>query len=422
MTVKDKKIGVIIAAGGSGKRMGGKDKLYRRLEGIPVLARSALAFQNNPRVDEIVFAVREGTADICRKDIIEAYNLNKVRAVVTGGAERALSVRAAITALSEDCAVILIQDGARPLAAQDMIDRVIDAALQYGAAIPVIPVKDTVKYVRKTDGEVLQIAGTPDRSTLRAVQTPQGFSREILFRAYALDEASCGAEGAGREGDSLNEAEEERIRRATDDASLVEASGIPVTAVEGSEDNLKITTPGDLEQAVRILKKGKAERMQRIGTGYDVHAFAEGRRLILGGVEIPHDRGLDGHSDADVLVHAIMDALLGACALGDIGKHFPDSDPRYKGISSILLLEHVRDLLEEKGWQIVNVDSIVIAQKPKLAGYIETMRSVIADALKTGTDCISVKATTTEHLGFTGREEGIAAQAAASVVRIQEEE
>ncbi|MBR2778845.1 MAG: 2-C-methyl-D-erythritol 2,4-cyclodiphosphate synthase [Firmicutes bacterium] len=412
MTVKHKKTGVIIAAGGSGKRMGGKDKLYRVLDGIPVLARSALAFQRHPRVDEIVFAVREGTADICRKEIIEKYELSKVCAVVTGGAERALSVRAALTALPEDCAVILIQDGARPLADPELIDRVIDAAARRGAAIPVIPVKDTVKYVQTGEDGVLQIAGTPDRSTLRAVQTPQGFSRDILFRAYGLDEASRESTGDI----------EDRIRRATDDASLAEALGVPVAAVEGSEDNLKITTPGDLEQARRILGRGKAETMLRIGTGYDVHAFAEGRPLILGGVEIPHDRGLAGHSDADVLVHAIMDALLGACALGDIGQHFPDSDPRYKGISSILLLKHVRDLLEEKGWRIGNVDSIVIAQKPKLAGYIETMRGVIADALNISTDCVSVKATTTEHLGFTGREEGIAAQAAASVVRVQEEE
>lgn len=406
MAEKDKKIGVVIAAGGSGRRMGGKDKLYRLLEGVPVLARSALAFQRNGRIDEIVFAVREGMAEKCLTEIVEAYGLTKTRAVVTGGAERALSVRAALSALSEDCDIILIHDGARPLVEQELIDRVADASVKYGAVVPVLALKDTVKFVSDGENGILHVAGTPDRGSLRAVQTPQGFSREVLFRAYLMDRENP---------------DPEQISHATDDASLAEAAGTAVAVVEGREANLKITTPKDLDQAVRILRKGRGAVMQRIGIGYDVHAFEEGRKLILGGVEIPHDRGLAGHSDADVLVHAIMDALLGACALGDIGQYFPDTDPQYKGISSILLLKYVGDLLGKHGWRIVNIDSIVIAQRPKLAGYIETMRGRIAAALNMEPDCVSVKATTTERLGFTGREEGIAAQAVASVVPIQEE-
>ena len=403
--IEQSRVGIIIAAAGSGKRMGGKDKLYRKLDGISVLARSALAFEKSPLADAIVLAVREGTEDVCRQQIVERYGLKKVCAVVPGGAERSLSVRAALNSLPADCGVILIHDGARPLVSQEIIDRVSAASLQYGAVVPAVPVKDTIKSV-DTEEEARWITGTPSRSLLRAVQTPQGFQRDILWKAYRMD---C---------DEVPE----QIAPATDDASLVEAAGFPVATVEGDENNLKITTLPDLSRAEQILKDGKRESMQRIGIGYDVHAFAPDRRLVLGGVEIPWDRGLAGHSDADVLVHAIMDALLGAAALGDIGQHFPDSDERYRGIDSMKLLAEVRNLLEREGWKPCNLDAVVIAQKPKLAPHIPSMREAVAEVLEMPLNCVSIKATTTERLGFTGREEGIAAQAAASLLLIQEEE
>lgn len=424
----------IIAAAGSGRRMGGPDKLYLKLSGVPVLAASLMAFEKNDLIDEIVISVREGMAEKCRNEIIEPYGITKVRTIVTGGSERSLSVKAAVSAVSEDCGIVMIHDGARPLVSQAVINRVADAAVRYGAAIPGIMLKDTVKTVREENGDLFAV-NTPVRAMLRAVQTPQGFRREILqdmyFGRYVENEID--------------------IESATDDASIAEMLGHRVCVVEGDINNIKITVPQDLPEAEGIIRSigfsgedsfpsvfqngqireipGEAGPMKkndrvpvfRTGTGYDVHAFAEGRKLILGGVDIPYERGLDGHSDADVLIHAVMDALLGACALGDIGQHFPDTDERYKGISSVKLLKHVAGLLREHGYRIVNIDSIVIAQKPRLAGYIGEMRGNIAEALEIKTECVSVKATTTERLGFTGREEGIAAQAAVSVVSMQEE-
>lgn len=226
---------------------------------------------------------------------------------------------------------------------------------------------------------------TPDRSTLFAVQTPQVFDYALLLGAL---------QNAKQKGLSL-----------TDDCSAVEALGMTVLLTDGSEENIKITTPLDLDIAGLILKR-EADAM-RIGHGYDVHRLVEGRKLILGGVEIPFEKGLDGHSDADVLVHAVMDALLGAAALGDIGKLFPDNDERYLGADSVELLKKVRDVLQEHGWKPGNLDATVIAQRPKLAPYIDTMRKRIADALETDAENVSVKATTEERLGFTGSGEGI---------------
>ena len=253
---------------------------------------------------------------------------------------------------------------------RDVIKAVAEKAGETGAAIAAVPPKDTIRHIEE---------GTLDRSRLCCVQTPQGFRMELLKKAFE----KAAADGF----------------YGTDDASLVERLGHAVAIVPGEYSNIKITTPEDLTMEMRI------------GTGYDVHKLVEERDLILGGVTIPYEKGLLGHSDADVLTHALMDALLGAAALGDIGKLFPDNDDSFKGISSIELLRRVKSVLDDKGYSLGNADVTVICQKPKLAGYIDEMRVNIAAALETDVDRISIKATTTEKLGFTGRGEGIAAEA-----------
>ena len=269
--------------------------------------------------------------------------------------------------------------------------------------------RDTIK-ITTAESDRLFVEGTPDRDTLRAVQTPQGFSAGILRSVYErLEDGSLSDPG-----------------KITDDASLAEAAGIRVAVVDGSEDNIKITTRSDIPKAEMILDgRSAAARPHRsaelsyprIGTGFDVHAFADDRRLVIGGVEIPYEKGLAGHSDADVLIHAIMDAALGACALRDIGFYFPDSDPAFEGADSMKLLEKTAAIIRDESFEIINVDSTVIAQAPKLAPYIETMRANIAAALGLTVSSVGVKATTTERLGFTGRKEGIAAQAAVSAIK-----
>ena len=430
---KNRKVTAVIVAAGSARRMGGINKQYAELAGMPVLARSVAAFDNDPFVDEIVIVARSGEEDRCRRDIVEKYGFRRVSAVVPGGAERQDSVRAALGVVfggaagreagscgsevsdggggrddGRDVGLVLIHDGARPLVPRTVIDAVIDGCAARGAAIPAVSVKDTIKQIHLSDSRAV-VSFTPERSLLRAVQTPQGFDAALLMRAYD----ACAPDTA-----------------VTDDASLVEALGSPVYIVDGDEMNIKITTPSDLGRAEQLLNGSSADdpgindpvaaaaRVPRTGMGYDVHAFAENRKLILGGVNIPHDRGLLGHSDADVLIHAVMDALLGAAALGDIGKHFPDTDLRYKGISSLLLLGHVSELLSSHGWTIVNIDVTVIAQRPKIAPHIPQMKKIMAEVLKISESQINIKGTTTERLGFTGREEGIASQAVASIIRL----
>lgn len=430
---KNRKVTAVIVAAGSARRMGGINKQYAELAGMPVLARSVAAFDNDPFVDEIVIVARSGEEDRCRRDIVEKYGFRRVSAVVPGGAERQDSVRAALGVVfggaagreagscgsevsdggggrddGRDVGLVLVHDGARPLVPRTVIDAVIDGCAARGAAIPAVSVKDTIKQIHLSDNGAV-VSFTPDRSLLRAVQTPQGFDAALLMRAYD----ACAPDTV-----------------VTDDASLVEALGAPVYIVDGDEMNIKITTPSDLGRAEQLLNGSSADdpgindpvaaaaRVPRTGMGYDVHAFAENRKLILGGVNIPHDRGLLGHSDADVLIHAVMDALLGAAALGDIGKHFPDTDLRYKGISSLLLLGHVSELLSSHGWTIVNIDVTVIAQRPKIAPHIPQMKKIMAEVLKISESQINIKGTTTERLGFTGREEGIASQAVASIIRL----
>ena len=356
---------VLILAGGESRRMNGVNKQFALIDGTPVVIKSALAFQNSPLVTDIVIAARE--CDIDRlHSLCGEYGISKLRRIVTGGATRTASARCAFSE-AEDAEMIMVHDGARPYITEPLIARIYGDCERYGAAVPSIPVKDTIKL---SDGKGFCEA-TPDRSALRAVQTPQAF-RAGLYREMIL---------SGKE--------------ATDDAGLAEALGIRVFLSEGDPRNIKITTPDDLP--------GEERAMIRIGHGYDVHLLTKDRRLIIGGAEIPYELGLLGHSDADVLTHAVMDAMLGALALGDIGKHFPDNDPAYEGADSIALLKHVNDMIHEKGYAVSNLDCTINAEKPKLAPYIAAMRENIAAACGIPADLVSIKATTEEGLGLAGK-------------------
>ena len=381
----------IVAAAGRGRRFGaGENKVFAPLAGRTVLHWSLHQLAASGAVDTIVIVT--GAEDLQRvREIAAAFPL--VHAVCEGGAERYDSVQNALAALPEGTDVVAVHDGARPLATPALIASVVGEAREHGAALPATPISDTLK--RSADGT--ETRETVDRRGLYAVQTPQAFRRDLLVEAYR----SAGADGF----------------TGTDDASYVERLGHPVRLVPGERNNLKITVQEDLQMAEAILSPSP---VLRTGFGYDVHRLAPDRRLVLGGVELHHPQGLglDGHSDADVLLHAISDALLGAAALGDIGQHFPNTDERYRGVSSLVLLGAVSRLLREHGWEPVNVDSMLIAERPKIGPHVDTMRRHIAEAMDLDPGAISVKATTNERLGFPGREEGMAAHAVATIRKL----
>ena len=370
----------VVVAAGSATRMQGIDKMLVPLAGVPVVLRSVRALAASDCIDSLVIVTRTECMETLRTLCAE---VSKPVTVVPGGASRPESVLAGLAALPEGTELAAIHDGARPLVTQSVIAEAVEAAERCGAAAPAVPVHDTIKQAENG-----LVRATPERKTLFAVQTPQVFDVKLLK--------------------TVLRAAMERGIALTDDCSAVEAAGKPVVLTQGCEENLKITTPVDLTLAEAILKRRKT---MRIGHGYDVHRLTEGRRLILGGVEIPFERGLDGHSDADVLVHALMDALLGAAGLRDIGVLFPDNDPAYKNISSMLLLDRVMQTLECAGYAVGNVDVTVLAQRPKLKDYIPVMRENLARAMKIPLDCVNIKATTEEGLGFTGSGEGIACHA-----------
>ena len=380
----------VILAAGSGRRMG-FDKMTAQLCGKAVILYSLERFIES-KADEIIIAASEDNIDKIRELVTQNVHTDKPIKVITGGATRFESALKAVKQTSDKCDVVSIHDGARPFLTAELADRTANAAYEHGAAVVAVRTKDTVKVCG--DGVV---TATPDRSTLWLAQTPQ----------------------AARKADYLAAAEKLNVNdpRITDDASVMELYGIKPFIVEGSYDNIKLTTKEDIAMAESIIEKTGAPKL-RVGHGYDVHRLVEGRKLILCGVEVPNkdNLGLLGHSDADVAVHALMDAMLGAVALGDIGKHFPDSDDRYKGISSMRLLEHVRKLLDEKNAHVTNADITIIAEKPKLAKFIPDMRESIAAALGLETDDINVKATTEEGLGIAG--EGIAAHAVCMVEKL----
>ena len=391
MSMKHLRATVIIVAGGKGIRMGGAlPKQYMLLHGRPVLWHTLQSFEEAECISSIVLVVSADDMAYCQQVVLGSGDFSKVRSLVAGGSDRANSVRAGLEETRDTDDIILVHDAVRPFVSVRLIERVVEAADTWGAALPMLPVKDTIKTVR--DEWVVE---TPDRSLLQAAQTPQGFRRSLLCRAH----------------------EQTEIDVATDDAMLVETLGESVRILMGEEENKKLTTPSDWAWA----KLHMAEEMNmdssgiRIGQGYDVHRLVEGRLLILGGVEIPFYLGLDGHSDADVLTHAIIDALLGTVGRGDIGQLFPDSDMQYKDISSLVLLERVCEELSEQRVAIMNIDAVIMAQQPKLATHIPDMRTKLASVLCLKETDISIKATTTERLGFVGREEGMACQAVALV-------
>ncbi|MBR3494926.1 MAG: 2-C-methyl-D-erythritol 2,4-cyclodiphosphate synthase [Clostridia bacterium] len=374
--------GAILLGGGSGSRMGaGRNKVLLPLGGIPVIRRSALALRPHAEVLVVVCPPAERAA-------FEAALAGLPGSVsyAPGGDTRQASVASGLAALPDGCDHVLVHDGARPLVDAATIRAAMRSAEEKGSGIASVPLIDTVKEA-DAEGRVL---GTPERARLRCVQTPQAFRTELLRAAH---ERAAADRFLG-----------------TDDASLLEHMGLPVWLTPGHPRNLKLTTPEDLTMAEALLPEPALPAL-RVGTGYDVHRLVEGRPLVLCGVTVPWEKGLLGHSDADVALHALMDAMLGAAALGDIGQHFPDRDPAYKGISSMKLLAHTVRLLAEHGLRVANADLTIAAQAPKLAPYIPAMREQIAGALSLPLDRVSVKATTTEHLGFEGRGEGISAQA-----------
>lgn len=381
----------VVVAAGRGKRVGAKmNKAFIKIGELPMLVHTLKSLASCCDCRDVAVVVGKDELSYT-ENLLSEYGehfscLNCQ--LVTGGKERQDSVTNALKIIPEGYSFVAIHDGARPFISKDIFARTYRAAIAKGAAIAVIPVNDTVKIIRNE-----LVERTADRSKVVLVQTPQIFSLPILVNAY---------EKAAQEG-----------FRGTDDASLVENYGCRVAVVEGSKENFKITTPEDVVWA--NIKCG-AEKMDfRVGTGFDVHAFTDGDAIIIGGVSIPYEKRLLGHSDADVLLHAISDALLGAAGLGDIGKFFPDTDQKYKGADSKKLLSEVVAMLEQKGWSINNIDATIMAQKPKMAPYTENMQKIIADICHLSSDAVGVKATTTEKLGFVGREEGIAAQAVASI-------
>lgn len=379
--------GVVIPAGGTGSRFGHvQPKQFLELAGTPILARTCLVFLELEMVYTVVVAVPadffEHAAELLRAHLSSTH-WQRLR-ITVGGATRQESVRLGLAELPEEIELVLIHDAARPQVDRATILRCLEGAVRYGAVIAAISVKDTLKCV-DDDG---MITATVDRTRLWQAQTPQAARRPLLERAFAE------AEKAGFVG--------------TDEASLLEAAGIPVRVVAGGERNGKITLREDLQMAEALLAK---ESTMKIGHGFDAHRLVAGRDLILGGVTIDFELGLDGHSDADVVAHALTDALLGALGAGDIGRHFPDSDPQYKGINSLLLLSRVQELAEQQGFQLGNADITIVCQRPKLAPHLATMQTHLARCCKVQPQAINIKATTTEHMGYTGRGEGIAAHA-----------
>lgn len=374
----------VIVAAGRGTRFGGVlPKQYLPLGSGTVLRHALEAFTRHPRITGVQIVIREEDRSRC----MAALAGIPVLPPVPGGAERQDSVRLGLEALvPHEPERVLIHDGARPFPDGALIHRVIDALDRAPAAIPGLPLGDTIKRV-----EGGAIRATIDRSLLWRAQTPQGFRFSEILAAHR---AAAG-------------------QVLTDDAAVAEAAGLTPLAVMGSEDNLKVTTPDDLAAAERLLASRLAD--VRVGQGFDVHGFGPGDHVTICGVAVPHAMSLVGHSDADVGLHALTDALLGAIGAGDIGEHFPPSEPRWRGAASDLFLRRAAELVRERGGMIASVDVTVVCERPKLAPHRAAMVERVAEILGLAPDRVSVKATTTDRLGFTGRGEGIAAQAVATV-------
>ena len=376
----------LILAGGSGARMGSDvPKQYLDLCGLPVLRRTVTVFLDHPLVDNVQVVIGAGD----KNNYEAAVTGLDLPDPVIGGITRQASSRNGLESLaSTNPDIVLIHDAARALIDAATIDAVITALDLHHAVLPGIPIVDTLKHVR---GDTGIVSDTADRTTLWRAQTPQGF----------------------RYGKILNAHRKFANEDLTDDAAVAERAGTDVAMVHGNETNFKITTQDDLERAKTMMTGGMSET--RIGTGFDVHAFGDGNYLTLCGIEIDHEQGLEGHSDADVAMHAITDALLGAIAAGDIGDHFPPSDGKWRGTASSVFLEHAVKLISDRGGSIANIDVTIICETPKIGPHRARMQESLASLLSIEVARVSIKATTTEKLGFTGRNEGIAAQAVAAV-------
>ena len=379
----------IVAAGGRGARLGAEvPKQLLSIGGESILRRSVRLFAEIDRIGEIVVVLPPDLAAAVPPDLDLP---GKPLSVVAGGARRQDSVRLGFEAIRDRADIVVIHDAARPFASPGLVMRTIDAAVESGAALAALGVSDTVKLAGAVGSAgPIVVERTVPRERVFLAQTPQAFRTDVL--AAAID--------AGR-GEVM----------ATDEASLAESAGFPVRIVAGEPTNLKITTMTDLKIAEALAGVERAPVRIRVGTGYDLHRLVDGRPLILGGVTVPAAKGLAGHSDADVLAHAITDAILGAVARGDIGRHFPDTDPQWKGASSMAMLAHAVALAGEAGYEIVNVDAVVIAERPKLAPHLEDIRASLAAVLGVGPACISVKGKTNEGVDAIGRGEAMAVHA-----------
>lgn len=377
----------IIAAAGEGRRLGATvPKQLLDIGGRSILERSVAAFVTHDRVDDVVVVLPAGLVDGPHQ-WMDGARSNAVR-IVAGGSRRQESVANAFACVSPVTDVVLVHDAARPFVSSELISRAIDAAVTYGAAIAAIPARDTVKQVDRLANDVV-ISATIPRETIYLAQTPQAFRRDVLDAAVAI----------GRTGVD-----------ATDEAMLAERAGHRVHVIEGDPANVKITTASDLETARRAIA---SPTRGRIGTGYDLHRLVEGRPLLLGGVNVPSEKGAIGHSDADVVCHAVIDAILGAACAGNVGQHYPDTDPRWKGASSLQMLHDSRQLIQACGFSVDNVDVTVILERPKIAPFIEKIRAELAAALEIAVDQVSVKGKTNEGVDAVGRGEAIAAHAVA---------
>ena len=376
----------IIAAGGLGARMGGdRPKQLLSLGGATILQRSVAAFDRCRQVDEIVLVV---PPELTGEDSLVYTPEGTPIRIVSGGNRRQDSVARGFDASSSSSEIIVVHDAARPLCPTELIVRTIDAAARHGAAIAALPAQDTVK--QRAAGDDRFVGRTLARQCIVLAQTPQAFRREVLAEVVRL----------GRQG-----------VEATDEAVLAERAGHRVVLVAGDPMNIKITTQRDLLIARRLL--GDTMVTARVGFGYDLHRLVEGRPLVLGGIRIPHDRGLAGHSDADAVCHAVADAILGAAAAGDIGQHFPDTDPRWAGASSIELLRAVADLVRLRGFVVVNLDVVVVAERPRIGPHVTRMCQAVASAVSVEPGVVSIKAKTNEGVDATGRGEAIATHAVA---------
>lgn len=395
------KVVAVIVAAGRGLRIGGDvRKQYRVIGGKALVAHAVDAFLSHPAVTQVVAVINGDDGEAFRQALGESYDHPALLPAVTGGATRQESVRAGLEALESlggalsDEAIVLVHDAARPFVSPALIGRAVAAAQAHGAAIPVLPVSDTIKQVG-ADGLV---ATTPPRDSLRAVQTPQA------FRYRSLRDAHRAAARAG-------------VGTLTDDAAVCEWAGLAVATFAGEEMAFKITLPADMDRAERTATVLNQDRQYetRVATGYDVHALGAGDHVWLGGVRIAHEQALIGHSDADPVLHALTDALLGAIGDGDIGVHFPPSDERWRGAPSHLFLADAARRVREAGGRIVHLDATIVCESPKVGPHRDAMRAAIAGAAGIAPGRVGLKATTSERLGFTGRREGIAALATATV-------